>query len=83
MLPPAPPRLPTARIVHEGRGGHVEIEGCRYAIEMLEGGRFCIHFPSGQRHPQRALHRAVLAQLAQARQPPWWVEDARRPTEEE
>lgn len=74
--------LPAARIVHEGRGGHVEIEGCRYPIEMFEGGRFCIHFPCGQRHPRRALHLAALKRLAQARQPAWWVEDARRTIEE-
>lgn len=66
---------PEARIVHEGRGGHIEIEGCRYAIEAMQDGHFCIHFPNGQRHPRRALHLAALTQLAEAQEPSWRVEN--------
>lgn len=64
---------PEARIIHEGRGGHVEIEGRRYAIEMTEGGRFCIHFHCGQRRSRRAVHLDVLMALAAAQEPTWWV----------
>jgi hypothetical protein len=43
-------KSPAPRIVHQGRGGYIEIDGERYAIEHVEGGRFCIHVPNGAAH---------------------------------
>ncbi len=52
-----------ARVVHEGRGGYVELEGTRYPMEHVGEGRFEIHFPNGQRHARLAEHRAALERL--------------------
>ncbi len=78
-----PRRKPTAsaapgdpRIVHEGRGGYVEIDGRRYAIELVEGGSFVIHFPCSNRHTKLAAHREILHRLAEERR--WYVEDRSR-----
>lgn len=61
----------TLRVVHEGRGGYIEIEGVRYAIEHVEGGRFAVHVPRGSRAPHPA-HLAALAELC-AREPERWT----------
>ncbi len=68
------------RIVHQGRGGFIEIDGSQYAIEHIEGGRFAIHFPSGQRHAKRDAHREALERLVREHPDQWSIEDrTRRP----
>lgn len=57
-------------VVHEGRGGYVEIRGRRYVIEHVEGGRFCIHFPSGR----RASDLEALEVLCASEPEKWWIE---------
>lgn len=69
---------PRMRIVHEGRGGYIELDGRRYAIEHVEGGRFCIHFPSGNRHAHRARDRELLAKLARDEPETWAIDDRSR-----
>lgn len=66
------------RVVHEGRGGYVEIGGRRYPIEHVEGGRFVIHFPAGHRHARRAEDRAALERLARSDPARWVVEHRSR-----
>jgi hypothetical protein len=51
-------KAPAPRIVHQGRGGYIEIDGARYAIEHVGGGRFCIEVPSDAAHLE-ALQRLV------------------------
>jgi len=63
------------RIVHEGRGGYIEIDGTRYVIEHVEGGRFCIYCPIGRRHARRAAHLEQLRQLVRD-EPTKWALDA-------
>ncbi len=58
------------RIVHEGRGGYVELEGERYAIEHVADGRFCIHVPRGG----RAAHVEALMRLAAEDPTRWTIE---------
>ena len=58
-------------IVHEGRGGHVDVDGARYPIEHLEEGRFSIAFPAGNRRDLRA-HLDRLVRLV-AEQPGRWT----------
>lgn len=53
-------------VVHQGRGGYVEIDGKQYAIEMIAGGQFCIHFPCGHRHSKLKQHLIALMALAEA-----------------
>jgi len=60
-------------VVHQGRGGHVELEGRRYAIEHVQDGGFCIHFPCGHRHARLARHLAILTRFALTQNPPWQV----------
>ena len=62
-------------IVHEGRGGYVEIEGARYPIDHVAEGRFVIQFPAGNRHPRRDAHRAALAALVADDPEKWALED--------
>lgn len=62
-----PRPLPTAQIVHEGRGGHLEIEGRRYPIEHVAEGRFSVHVPA--RAPVR--HRAAIDALIAAEPDRW------------
>jgi len=72
------------RIVHEGRGGHIELDGRRYAIEHVEGGRFCIHFPSGNRHAHRARDRGALERLVRDDPTKWTIDDrSRKPARRE
>jgi len=66
------------RIVHEGRGGYVEIEGRRYVIEHVEGGRFCIHFPSGHRHAARRTDLVALRRLVRDHPATWTIDDRTR-----
>ncbi len=65
-------------IVHEGRGGYVEIEGARYPIDHVSEGRFVIQFPAGNRHPRRDAHRAALAALVAHDPEKWALEDRSR-----
>lgn len=58
-------------VVHEGRGGYVEVEGYRYPIALEEGGRFTIFFSGRGR---KAEHLPLLEQFCQAQNPPWAVE---------
>jgi hypothetical protein len=60
------------RIIHEGRGGYIEIDGRRYPIELVEGGQFAIHFPRGRRARGLAEDRAQLDALV-AREPEKWA----------
>jgi len=69
---------PIVRIVHQGRGGHVEIEGARYPIDHVSEGRFVIQFPAGNRHPRRDAHRAALAALVADDPEKWALEDRSR-----
>jgi hypothetical protein len=62
------------RVVHEGRGGYVELDERRYPIELVEGGRFCIHFSGHPRDPQRARHLAALEQLVRDEPQKWAIE---------
>jgi hypothetical protein len=48
-------RVGSVTVVHEGRGGYVEVDGRRYAIEHIEGGRFCIQRPSRHASDREAL----------------------------
>jgi len=66
------------RVVHEGRGGYLEIEGVRYPIEHVEGGRFAIHLPSGKRPARFAEHLAALERFVAADQSRWAIDRAQR-----
>jgi len=68
----------SVRIVHEGRGGYVEIEGVRYPIDHVAEGRFAIQFPAGHRRPRRDAHRAALEALVAADPGKWALEDRSR-----
>lgn len=65
---------PAARVVHEGRGGYVEIDGARYPIEHIEGGAFSVSFPGKTRHPRLAQHLQALEALARAEPRRWSIE---------
>jgi len=65
-------------IVHDGRGGYVEVDGRRYAIEHVGGGRFCIHFPSGHRTRNRALDVDALEGLCDREPEKWSIERSDR-----
>ena len=65
-------------VVHEGRGGRVEIEERRYAIEHINGGRFCIHFPDGNRHARLGQHLQALMALQASEPTRWHVENRSR-----
>jgi hypothetical protein len=60
------------KIVHDGRGGYIEIDACRYAIEHIEGGRFVIHLPSRKRAPEE--HRAALETFCASDPDTWRIE---------
>lgn len=62
-------------VVHEGRGGHVEIEGARYPIEHVREGHFSIAFPAGNRRNLQA-HLEALTDLVR-REPAKWSIDNR------
>ena len=61
-------------IVHEGRGGYIEMDDRRYSIEHVEGGRFCIHFRVGKRHENHDQHLATLEQLVREQPDKWALE---------
>jgi hypothetical protein len=65
------------RIVHQGRGGYIELDGERIPIEHVEGGRFAIHLPRDQ-HPRRDQHRAALERLVEAEPETWTIEERGR-----
>lgn len=56
------------RVVHEGRGGYVEVGGRRYAIEHVGGGRFCIHLVGKGREQDRVALEQLLRE-----EPAKWV----------
>jgi hypothetical protein len=62
-------------VVHEGRGGFIDIDGCRYPIEHIEQGRFCIHFPAGQRHARRDAHLRRLQQHVLSEPDKWHLDN--------
>lgn len=64
------------RVVHEGRGGYIEIDDARYPIEHVAGGRFCIHVAGG-RHRAHAAHLVQLRALV-AGAPDRWEMGGRR-----
>lgn len=60
--------MSSPKIVHQGRGGYIEIAGRQYPIEHIEAGRFVIHIPA--RIP--AADRAALDRLI-ADDPATWA----------
>jgi len=64
------------KAIHQGRGGYIEIAHQRYQIEHIEAGRFCIHFPSGNR-ARLTQHLVALTEFAKAQNPEWQVENHR------
>lgn len=60
------------RIVHEGRGGYIELDDRKYPIEHIQGGHFAIHYVAGK-HPN-AEHLAALQRLAQTEPEKWALE---------
>jgi hypothetical protein len=63
------------KVVHEGRGGYIELEGVRYNIEHIEVSCFAIHFPCGNRHKFLQSHLDQLTAFAESREPRWYVEN--------
>ena len=61
-------------VVHEGRGGYVEVDGRRYLIEHVEGGHFDIHVPSGHRTKKRASDLEALEALCRSEPEKWSIE---------
>lgn len=70
--------LLATKVVHEGRGGYVEVDGYRYPIEHIEGGRFAIHFPAGNRSRKRDEHHRALIALCESAPERWFIESRRR-----
>jgi predicted Zn-ribbon and HTH transcriptional regulator len=60
------------RIVHEGRGGYIELDERKYPIEHVEGGHFSIHYVAGK-HPNPE-HLAALKQLVLEHPEKWAIE---------
>jgi hypothetical protein len=69
---------PQLTIVHEGRGGYIEVGDWRYGIEHIHDGGFAIHFPCGNRSPKRFSHRDALITLALAQPEKWALKDHSR-----
>ena len=65
------------KVVHQGRGGYVELDGKRYDIEMFASG-FAIHFPCGHRHSKLQDDVDQLEEFASQRDPVWCVENRSR-----
>lgn len=61
-------------MVHEGRGGYVEVESARYPIEHIAEGRFAIAFPNGTRGATRERHRRALEALVESDPTRWSIE---------
>ena len=76
--PRAPPRPVFPKAVHEGRGGYISIDAgwreYRYPIELVQDGRFVIHFPAGHRLRDRAVHLAALEDMCRAEPTKWILE---------
>lgn len=75
--PRAPPRPVFPKVVHEGRGGYISIGGWReyrYPIELIADGRFCIHYPAGNRLRDQAVHLAALEEMCRAEPEKWFLE---------
>ena len=66
------------KVIHLGRGGHIEHENSKYEIESVNDGHFCIHFPSGQRHKNLQKHLNELREFAESKEPKWYVENRSR-----
>jgi hypothetical protein len=62
------------KIVHEGRGGYVEIDDARYPIEHVGEGRFSIHFSTRRRGAVRAAHLRALEELVASEPARWTIE---------
>lgn len=62
-------------LVHQGRGGYLEIDGYRYPITLEQGGHFCIVFPAGHRHNKLQAHLDALTAMAANKQPCWYLEN--------
>jgi hypothetical protein len=73
-----PPRPVFPRVVHEGRGGYIAIDTgareYRYPIELVGEGRFCIHYPAGNRLRDRDVHLAALEEMCRAEPSRWTLE---------
>jgi hypothetical protein len=63
------------KIIHDGRAGCIQYGGYSYGIEHIDGGHFCIHFPSGNSHQHLQEHLDVLRELAKSKEPKWYVEN--------
>ncbi|NRR28660.1 hypothetical protein HSX11_00365 [Oxalobacteraceae bacterium] len=61
------------QIVHEGRGGYVELAGHRFNIEHVDAGHFCISLPRGVQVAPELMD--ALKVFAAAQDPSWYVED--------
>lgn len=59
------------RIVHEGRGGYIELDDARYPIEHVAAGCFVIHAPA--RAP--GAHREALQALVRAEPQKWSLDE--------
>jgi uncharacterized protein (DUF2345 family) len=66
------------RIVHEGRGGYIELDGERYVIEHVEAGQFCIHASNGSRTSKRQEQLEQLRQLARDEPERWTLQERTR-----
>lgn len=76
--PRAPPRPVFPEVVHEGRGGYISIRTAlreyRYPIELVQNGRFVIHYPAGNRLRDRAVHLDALEEMCRAEPAKWFLE---------
>lgn len=61
------------KVVHEGRGGYVELESIRYVIDHVAEGSFCIHFRNGHRQKDLQKHFDALTAFAEDQEPKWCV----------
>jgi hypothetical protein len=66
------------RVIHQGRGGYIEIDGYHYPIELVHGGSFIVHFPAGHRHKALQAHLDAITALAVLRDPPWHIDNRSR-----
>lgn len=65
-------------VVHQGRGGYVEYEACRYSIGLEQEGHFCIFSPCAHRHGNMQAHLDRLKVFAALREPSWYVDNRSR-----
>lgn len=66
------------KVVHEGRGGYLVLNGSRYPIDHVAGGSFEIHFPAGNRHRNLQAHLEALHAFAESREPKWSIDNRSR-----